>query len=199
MKKYEETNHAPYHCNFLLLEVYTSIIENKRNKVTNNALHILTNYLFDIEVWGYYELRLYNSTLFLLPPNLVITFSKTVYNKSELFKRLPLLHNVLIRILLNTITYLTGGQNPYFAFEKETSIFIKFIEKIQIPETDLHARLALQQAKGFLKIRLGETDEGIEVINKTISIYQELGAEQLANRSIKYLQILLNNQRSLNK
>lgn len=197
-KKHEQTNHVPYHCNVLLLEVYTCMIENSPISVTNSALHILTNYLFDIEVWGYYELRLYNSTLFLLPPKLVITFSETVHHKSELLRKLPLLHTLLIRILLNTITYLTGGQNPDFAYEKETRMFIDYLEQGKIPETDLHARLALTQAKGFLKIRLGKTEEGIAAINRTIAIYKELGAEQLADRSTKYLQILLDNQSLIN-
>ncbi len=198
LEKYEQTKHVPYHCNALLLEVYGSMIQNKSTSVTPNALEVLTNYLFDIEVWGYYELRLYNSTLFLLPPNSVIIFSETVHSKSEILIKLPLLHAILNRILLNTITYLTGGQNPCFLYEKEVRMFIDYLGKLEIPETDLHARLALSQAKGFLEIRLGRIDEGITAINRTIVIYKELGSQKLADSSEKYLQILLHNQRSKN-
>lgn len=191
LKEYEQTNHVPYHCNVLLLEVYTCMIENSPISVKHSALHILTNYLFDIEVWGYYELRLYNSTLFLLPPNLVIIFSKTVHDKSKSLKKLPVLHKILIRILLNTVTYLTGGQNPDFSYEKETRMFIDYLENSEIPETDLYARVALIQANGYLQIRLNQTAKGIETINRTISIYKELDALELADESAKYLQIML--------
>src|SRR5699024_11137749 len=132
-----------------------------------------------------------NSTLFLLPTELVITFSNTVYSKKEMVKNIPFLHNVFIRILLNTVTYLTGGQDSEFAYEKECRTFLTFIENSDIPEQDLHARAALNQAKGYLLIRLGNIDKGIEIINRTISIYKELGAENLAFESSNYLQILL--------
>lgn len=191
LKSYQQTNHSPYHCNTLLLDVYKSIIQNEHFSVTNESLHVLTNYFFDIESWGYYELCLYNSTLFLLPTELVITFSNTVYSKKEMVKNIPFLHNVFIRILLNTVTYLTGGQDSEFAYEKECRTFLTFIENSDIPEQDLHARAALNQAKGYLLIRLGNIDKGIEIINRTISIYKELGAENLAFESSNYLQILL--------
>lgn len=196
VENYKQTNHVPYHCNVLLLEVYESMIKNKPIAVTNTSLQILTNYLFDIEVWGYYELRLYNSALFLLPAELVITFSEIVYKNSDLMKKLPVLHNVFTRVLLNTITYLTGGQNPQFIYEQECRTFITYLEESDIPETDLHARLALIQAKGYLDLRLGETNKGIESIQRVISIYEQSGSKKLALEATNYLHILLNNQKN---
>src|SRR5699024_11134865 len=113
LEDYQRTNHPPFHCNALLLEVYRLMIELDFPQVDHEASQQLTNYLFDIEVWGYYELSLYNSTLFLLEPESVITFSELIYSKSSSIKNLPSLHKLLIRILLNTITYLTGGQDPH--------------------------------------------------------------------------------------
>lgn len=191
LEQYQQTTHIPYHCNALLLEVYRSMIQLEEPDVENEALTVLTDYLFDIEVWGYYELRLYNSTLFLLPPELVITFSTTVYEKSEAMKKLPLLHKVLISILLNTVTYLTGGQNPEFLYEKETREFLQMIEQSDIPEHDVHARLAFDQAKGYFLIRLGKTDEGTKKVKETIASYKRLGADHIAQTSAHYLQILM--------
>lgn len=190
-EQYQLTNHIPFHCNALLLEVYRSMIQLEHPDVQNEALQLLTDYLFDIEVWGYYELCLYNSTLFLLPSELVITFSTTVYEKSETMKKLPLLHKVLISILLNTVTYLTGGQHPHFAYEKESQTVLQMIEQSDIPEHDLHARLALNQAKGYFLIRLGKISEGTEKIEQTISSYKQLGAHNLAQTSAHYLKIIL--------
>lgn len=191
LKSYQLTNHIPFHCNALLLEVYRSMIQLELPDVQNESLQLLTDYLFDIEVWGYYELRLYNSTLFLLPPASVITFSTILYEKSEAMEKLPLLYKVLISILLNTVTYLTGGQNPHFVYEKESRAVLQMIEQSDIPEHDLHARLALNQAKGYFLIRLGRTSEGIEKIEYTISSYKQLGAHHLAQKSANYLQLIL--------
>src|SRR5699024_3168412 len=191
LENYQYTNHIPFHCNVLLLEVYRAMIQNEPVDVAEESLQLLTNYLFDIEVWGYYELRLYNSTMFLLPAELVITFSRTIYNKSGSMKKLPLLHNVLIRILLNTITYLTGGQDPHFAYEKECEMFLRFLKNSDIPEQDIHARIALIQAEAYVDVRLGNIKEGTSVLKRAIAMYEELCASELALQHSNYLHIFL--------
>lgn len=55
LEKFQRTNHIPNHCNVLLLEVYKSMILYKEPGIADDSLQLLTNYLFDIEVWGYYE------------------------------------------------------------------------------------------------------------------------------------------------
>lgn len=194
LEKFQRTNHIPYHCNVLLLEVYKSMILYKEPDVADDSLQLLTNYLFDIEVWGYYELSLYNSTLFLLPAETVITFSDLIYNKSEPMKKLPLLHDVLISILLNTITYLTGGQDPHFAYKKESQTFIHYLENSEIPEKDIHARIAHMQAKAYVEIRLGKIKKGTSILQRAITIYEELGANELALQCSNYLHLMLNKQ-----
>src|SRR5699024_867559 len=143
---YQRTNHIPFHCNALLLEVYRSMIELDLPQLDHTATQQLTNYLFDIEVWGYYELSLYNSTLFLLEPESVIVFTELIYHKSSSIENLPSLHKLLIRILLNTITYLTGGQNPHFAYEEECETFMDYLKNCGIPEEDIYSRIGYKQA-----------------------------------------------------
>src|SRR5699024_5357772 len=50
-----------FRCNTLILDVYESIIREEMTTASDDALQFLYTYLFDVEVWGYYELRLYNS------------------------------------------------------------------------------------------------------------------------------------------
>lgn len=175
LEDYQRTNHIPFHCNALLLEVYRSMIELDLPQLDHEASQQLTNYLFDIEVWGYYELSLYNSTLFLLEPESVIVFTELIVNKSESIKKLPLLHNVLIRILLNTITYLTGGQDPHFAYEEECKTFMKYLKNSDIPEEDMYGRIGYMQAQAYIDVRLGNIDKGESALKKSISMYEELG------------------------
>jgi len=191
---YQYTNHIPFHCNVLLLEVYKGMIQNESIEVAEESLQLLTNYLFDIEVWGYYELRLYNSTMFLLPAELVFTFSKTIYNKSGSIKKLPLLHNVLIRILLNTITYLTGGEDPHFAYEKECEMFLRYLKNSDIPEQDIYARIGLLQATAYVNVRLGNIEQGTSILKRIIAMYEELEAHELALQHSNYLHIFLEKQ-----
>lgn len=191
IKSYQRSNLAPFQCNILLLEVYRSMIELETPDFEDESLEQLTNYLFDIETWGYYELRLYNSTLFLLPPESAIFFSKSIYSKIEAIKKLPLLHNVFIRIMLNTITYLTGGQNPRFLYEEECRTFMDYLDNSDIPEGDLKARVGYLQAQAYLDIRLGNVDKGVATLKRVIALYEELSAHKLAEHSENYLNIIL--------
>lgn len=191
IKSYQRSNLAPFQCNILLLEVYRSMIELETPDFEDESLEQLTNYLFDIETWGYYELRLYNSTLFLLPPESAIFFSKSIYSKIEAIKKLPLLHNVFIRIMLNTITYLTGGQNPRFLYEEECRTFMDYLDNSDIPEGDLKARVGYLQAQAYLDIRLGNADKGVATLKRVIALYEELSAHKLAEHSENYLNIIL--------
>ena len=192
LRSYQSTNHIPFHCNALLLDVYQAMIQKEEVDVTDDSLQLLMNYLFDIEVWGYYELSLYNSTLFLLPPESVITFSETIYKKSVSMNKLPLVHNIFIRILLNTITYLTGGKDPHFAYEQECRTFMDYLKQSDIPERDLHARIAFMQAQGYVDVRIGNIKRGVNRLERAIAMYEELGADELAWQSSSYLNIFLN-------
>lgn len=168
-----------------------AMIQNEPIDVNDSSLHVLTNYLFDIEVWGFYELSLYNSTLFVLSPELVITFSETIAQKSTSFKDFPLLHDVYISILLNTITYLTGGQNPNFAYERESHTFIQHLKNSGIPETRIHARISLIQAEAFIQVRAGNRTKGIEQLQRVVKFYKEFGSDNLARQQANYHKIFL--------
>src|SRR5699024_1608431 len=159
--------------------------------VKDTSLHVLTNYLFDIEVWGFYELSLYNSTMFLLSPELTITFSETIAKKHASFRDFPLLHDVYINILLNTVTYLTGGQDPHFRYEKESRTFIQHLKNSEIPETRIHARIALIQAEAFIHVRAGNRTEGMKQLQHVVELYEEFGATNLAQQQANYHKIFL--------
>ena len=62
-----------------MLDVYESIIRNEMITSCNDSLDLLYTYLFNVEIWGYYELRLYNSTMFLMSPEMVLILSKNAH------------------------------------------------------------------------------------------------------------------------
>lgn len=109
-------------------------------------------------------------------------------------KKLPLLHDVLISVLLNTITYLTVGQDPLFTYKKESQTFIHYLENSEIPEKDIYAHIAHIQAKAYVEIRLGNIKKGTNILQRAITVYEELGANELALQYSNYLHLMLNKQ-----
>lgn len=192
LEKWETHGLETFRCNTLMLDVSESIIRGEMISSSDDALDFLYAYLFDVEIWGYYELTLYNSTMFLMPPEMVITLSKNAFEKSSRFGKLKKIAKVIIAILLNTLTYLTGGSTLYV---EQYKVFLGYLESLDIPEADLYSRNSLLQIKGIYEIKIGNREIGIEMVKKAISIFTELGSKELAVTAEKYLEIVLDEKK----
>lgn len=191
LDKWDKTALAPFRCNTIMLNVYESIISNTESIVAKEDLEFLYEYLFKVEVWGYYELHLYNSTILLMNPDMVITLSETVYKKSDQMKQHPKLHKAIISIMLNTLIYLTGGESPKFLYEQECEQFFLYLDEIGIVEYDLLARNELIAMRGLVEIRRGKRDKGIGLIKDSIETLKKLGALKLAREKEEYLALVI--------
>ncbi|WP_047986522.1 helix-turn-helix domain-containing protein [Ornithinibacillus californiensis] len=192
LKKWKQYGVETYHYNALLIEVYESIVDEhyKNNSVQEYDIHHLSDYLFRVEVWGYYELTLYNGTLLLLEPDMVIMLSRTAYEKSARFRDYKKVHDAITSVLFNTIIYFLGPVNRFheeFPFQKEFNEFISYLEIIAIPESNLTDRVHLLQLKGAYDIRTGSKDEGIAKMNKAIQLLNDLNSTKMANNIEQYL------------
>lgn len=190
LDKWKKTGMEPFRCNAIMLNVYESIVRWTKFVSAEGDLEFLYDYLFKVEVWGYYELRLYNSTILLMNPEMVITLSETVYKKSDQMKQHPQLQKVIISIMLNTLIYLTGGESPKFLYEQECEQFFLYLDEIGIEEHDLHARNELITMRGLFEIRRGERGKGIGLIKDSIETLKKLGALKLAREKEEYLALV---------
>lgn len=196
IKKWKQYGVETYHYNALLIEVYESIADNDYidEGVQENDIRLLSDYLFRVEVWGYYELTLYNGTLLLLKPDMVIMLSKTAYEKSARFRDYKKVNDAITSVLFNTIIFLLGSVNRFheeFTFEKEFSEFISYLETIALPESNLIERVYLLELKGAYHIRTGNKEEGIAKIKKAIQLLRDLNSARLANNLEQYLQLII--------
>jgi HTH-type transcriptional regulator, SHP2-responsive activator len=192
LKKWKQYGVETYHYNALLIEVYESIVDKhyKNNSVQEYDIHHLSDYLFRVEVWGYYELTLYNGTLLLLEPDMVIMLSRTAFEKSARFRDYKKVHDAITSVLFNTIIYFLGPVNRFhedFPFQKEFSEFVSYLEIIAIPESNITDRVNLLQLKGAYDIRTGNKEEGIAKIKKAIQLLNDVNSTKMANSIEQYL------------
>ncbi|QTD42950.1 helix-turn-helix domain-containing protein [Sporosarcina sp. Te-1] len=188
LDKWETHDLETFRCSTLMLDVYEGIISNQMINSSEDTLDFLYTYLFDVEVWGYYELRLYNSTMFLMPPEMIMKLSKIVFEKSQRYRNFKEINKVIIAILMNTLTYLLAGSTLYV---EQYKVFLGYLESLNIPEDDLYTRNSLLQIKGNYEIKIGNREKGIEMVKKAISIYTDLGSRELAATAENYLRIVL--------
>lgn len=184
-------------CNELFLGVYESIVQNQPIDAVDKAeLEYLYNYLFKVEVWGYYELRLYSATMLLMTTDMVITLSKTAFEKSARFRKFKKINLTVISILLNTLNYLIGPVNfvqEKMEHEEEFALFVSYIKSMEMPESALFEKLQLMAQEGFYQIKIGHVDKGVQQAKKAIAILTDLEAYGVANNYDNYLRLLLEN------
>lgn len=189
LEKWRTTNIAAYRCNTLVLDVLISILKDEFVSAEKEAVEFLFDYLFKVEVWGYYELRLYSATMFLMQPEMVLTLSETAYAKSIYLRKLSKVNQIIIYILLNTLTYLLRHKK----YLSECKVFIGYLDEISIPEKDLLSRNHLLYLQGIYEIQKGNQEKGIEDVQKAISMFRELGSTGLLIERENYLKIILKN------
>ncbi|MDW0113468.1 helix-turn-helix domain-containing protein [Sporosarcina saromensis] len=195
-KKWQQFGVETYQYHVLMLHMYEGILDNKRmdEEVTKEDIQRLADYFFRIEVWGLYEFMLYNATLFFLEPETVLLLSRTAYEKSIRYKDFQKVNDVITTILMNSITYLLGPVTDFThdtRFQTELNEFFSYLHKLSLPEHKLFERANLLQLKGAYKLRLGETEQGITKIRKSIYLFRELGAVGQAKRIENYLELIL--------
>ncbi|GEN82735.1 transcriptional regulator [Sporosarcina luteola] len=192
LEKWEIHGLETFRHNLIMIDVYDSIIRSEKIDFREDSLSLLYTYLFDVEIWGYYELKLYNSTMFLMPPEMVITLSKNAFEKSFRFRKLKKIHKTIIAILINTLTYMMGGAVPY---TEQYKVFLGYLESLDIPEDELYIRNSLLQVKGIYEIKIGNREKGVEMVQKAISIFNDLGSNELAVTTENYLTIVLDQKK----
>ena len=178
--------------------MYESIVDSLYidGGIKEEDIKVLSDYLFRVEVWGYYELTLYNGTLLLLDPEMVIMLSRTAYEKSSRFREYKKVNDAITAVLFNTIIYLLGSVIRFheeFTYEKEINEFFSYIEEINIPESNLIERVDLIQLKGAYEIRIGKKDKGTAKMKHAIQILRDLKAKRLANNIEQYLKQIVEN------
>ena len=181
-----------YHYNALLLEIYESIIDPEYtiDGLKEYNIQLLSDYLFRVEVWGYYELKLYSGTMLLLEPDMVIMLSRTAYEKSARFKDYKKVSEAITAVLFNTVIFLLGSVTRFhekFTYQQEFKEFISYLEKVALPESNLMERNYLLELKGAYDIRIGNKEEGIAKIKKAIRILNDLNSTKLAYKIEQYL------------
>lgn len=178
--------------NALLLEVYEGIIGEtpKSEEVQRVNVQRLSDYLFGVEEWGYYELSLYSGTMLLLEPDMVITLSKTAYFKSVRFREYEKITTLVTSVLLNTVIYLLGPVNRFkepFKYTSELNQFFNFLDEITSPEQRLIERLHVNYLKGIFQMRVGRIATGTAEVESTIQLLHQLKAPKLADNIAHYL------------
>ena len=189
MEVEENKNHL------ILLELYVNILKNESSDDLQLNSQSLFDYLFSVEVWGYYELKLYSSTMLLMNPEMVLNLSHTAFKKGKRYHSFKDYKNVMVSIFLSTIIFLMGpvnkGNEMVTKYEEDILKFFSYIESLKLDEYETHLRIHVRFINGIYMIKRGRFKEGKELVNNMISLLRQLNCENNAADYERFLQLVL--------
>lgn len=138
-------------------------------RATDEELTFLYDYFFTIDIWGNYELELFSTISTLFPLPLYFKYSREMLQKTDLLGSLPSnkvgIDTILINGLFKAIEEKDKLKADYFVFQ---------IEKRELPESQAYLKIIYMIAKGYYDTIFKLENEGLEKIQRGITILQDL-------------------------
>lgn len=183
-QKWEEYGLDAYLCNSIMAEA--KMLNLQRKEIDKKKREYLANYLFNVELWGNYELVIYANALTIFPPETVIALSKEVVKKTSMYKLVNKNFVQTLGILINT-TIVCLESNLL----NDALYFILTLENMHMAENLFYERTLLIFLKGIYEIKKGNIEIGEELSRKAITTMYTIGSEDLAISHEEYLESML--------
>ncbi|MFL2099478.1 helix-turn-helix domain-containing protein [Desemzia sp. FAM 23991] len=183
-QKWEEYGLDAYLCNSIMAEA--KMLNLQRKEIDKKKREYLANYLFNVELWGNYELVIYANALTVFPPETVIALSKEVVKKTSMYKLVNKNFVQTLGILINT-TIVCLESNLL----NDALYFILTLENMHMAENLFYERTLLVFFKGIYEIKKGNIEAGEELSRKAITTMYTIGSEDLAISYEEYLESML--------
>lgn len=158
---YQLEAHPRHKHNAILLKQLSLLNQNK--PFSDKHITELKNYLLDIDIWGIYELTLFNNSLFFLPIEVTEKLGHAAMLKSKPFLKLEENKSYYYAIMLNVISILIENDLIHSA-----KSYIETFERELFNSTAYFYQLRLSFLKGVLHIKTGRVALGKKICIEAI-------------------------------
>ena len=155
-----------HHINTILLKIRLQDLSGE-SYYTQQDLADLTDYLFSVEYWGYYELLIFANTLDVLNHETLMVLAKEMSRRSDFYKEIPNNRRMISTMLLNVYI---------------TCFFI---------ETEIYERLVFQYAQNYYQYKKEGNNQSIIEMKKYIGAMKLAGSEHIAKTYEAHLKKLI--------
>ena len=144
-----------HHINTILLKIRLQDLSGE-SYYTQQDLTDLTDYLFSVEYWGYYELLIFANTLDVLNHETLMVLAKEMSRRSDFYKEIPNNRRMISTMLLN--------------------VYITCIERGEL----IDARLVFQYAQNYYQYKKEGSNQSIIEMKKCIDAMKLAGSKNIA-------------------
>ena len=160
------TNSHYHKLNAIFIESIVSGMD-KNHQLSRQDASYLTNYLFSVENWGYYETLILGNCCRVLSPDLLFRYAKEALKKGKLYSSIPRNRRSLIQLLLNSLIIMI--ENDLY----EKSLFLKQATKnILADSTDFFEQTILLYLGGYLELKFYHNQKSLLKIEEALKIFE---------------------------
>ena len=135
----------------------------------------LTDYLFGVEYWGYYELLIFMNTLDVLKHDVFMVLAREMSRRSDFYKEIPINRRLISTMLLNA--YITCIEKKKFM---DALYFEKQLKQCFFIEIEIYERLIFLYAQNLYRYQKNGNKIAIIEMKKCIGAIKLAGSNHLA-------------------
>ncbi|MTB64259.1 helix-turn-helix domain-containing protein [Streptococcus sp. zg-86] len=181
----EEKREKFHQINIILLKIRLQDLSGE-NYYDEKDLENLTDYLFSVEYWGYYELLIFSNTLDVLKHDVFMVLAREMSRRSDFYKEIPTNRRLISTMLLNAYITCIERQNLMDAL-----YFEKQLKQCFFIETEIYERLVFLYAQNLYRYRKTGSKLAIIEMKKCIGAMKLSGSDHLAQTYEGHLKKML--------
>ncbi|HFI0272608.1 TPA: helix-turn-helix domain-containing protein [Streptococcus suis] len=187
MRKAQGGIHQEFHeLNALLIKLRLADLD-KEIVVHPEELLLLTDYLFQVENWGYYELLLFANSMDDLSQDSLLIFCREILRRTQFYREMKQHRTVISQILLGA--YLVCIHRDRFV---DALYLDKTINSLFFDETEIFERILYKYGKALYEFKKNNSTSSIMEMRKCIGLFREVESHGIADWYEKYLEKILN-------
>lgn len=174
LEKYERSKNNKHFFNALIIKSHMCFFD-ENIEIDERERNFLYDYLFFIDIWGEFELKLFSDVATLIPLELYFQYTREMLQKVDFLGSLKKNKNYIQTILLN-------GLFKSISEKKLTraAYFDKKITENFFDENESYLRIVYMFADGQHDYIKGDEEKGIEKMEKAIEILKLLNCTESA-------------------
>ncbi len=170
----EDKREKFHQINIILLKIRLQDLSGE-SYYSSDDLSYLTDYLFSVEYWGYYELLIFMNTLYVLKHDVFMVLAREMSRRSDFYKEIPNNRRLISTMLLNG--YITCVEREKFM---DALYFEKQLNQCFFIETEVYERLVFQYAQYLYRYKKEKDCKAIIEMKKCIAAMELVGSNHLA-------------------
>ena len=171
--------------NTILIKIRLQVLSEEK-LVLEKDLEKLIDYLFSVEFWGVYELRLFLNSIDILEHNFFVTLSREMIRRSDYYKEIKANRSLINHMTLNA--YIICIDRGYLT---DAAYFGRQLKSFFFEESEMYERVVYNYAHNYYLYKKFGSDQSIIEMRKCIGFMKAVGSDNIASHYSLHLNGIL--------